>query len=138
MELRRYLYDMQFVIRYFFDHDCGNDYSFLNMLFGKDVALTSNPGFHLSKDGIANYFKYLLSDFIAAHDNNKVYGLVFVCLIVVFSTLFKNLFLYISKYMLHPLRNDIVLHIREELFQKVVHLPIGFLPMNVKGIFFLV
>lgn len=106
---------------------------FLNMLFGKDVALTSNPGFHLSKDGIANYFKYLLSDFIAAHDNNKVYGLVFVCLIVVFSTLFKNLFLYISKYMLHPLRNDIVLHIREELFQKVVHLPIGFFTNERKG-----
>jgi subfamily B ATP-binding cassette protein MsbA len=44
---------------------------FLNMLFSKDSALTSNPGFHLSKEGIGDYFKFLLSDFIHQHGDDK-------------------------------------------------------------------
>ncbi len=106
---------------------------FLNMLFDKETPLATNPGFHLNKEGIGNYFKYLLSDFIAAHDHNKVYGLIFICIVVILSTLFKNLFLYFAKYILHPLRNDVVTRIRQQVFDKILHLPVGFFTNERKG-----
>jgi len=106
---------------------------FLNMLFGNEGMVTENPGLQLSKDGVANYFKFQLSDFIAQHGGDKVYGLIFICLIVIFSTLLKNLFLYIAKYTLHPLRNDIVTRIRRKVYDKIIRLPVGFFTNERKG-----
>ncbi|GBL35873.1 lipid A export ATP-binding/permease protein MsbA [Filimonas sp.] len=106
---------------------------FLNMLFSKETPITSNPGFHLSKEGIGDYFKFLLSDFIHQHGDDKVYGLIFICIVVVIATFLKNLFLYISKYILNPLRNGIILRIRRELFSKIIQLPVGFFTNERKG-----
>ncbi len=106
---------------------------FLNMLFSKETAMTNNPGFHLSKEGIGDYFKFLLSDFIHQHGDDKVYGLIFICIVVVIATFLKNLFLYISKYILNPLRNGIILRIRRELFSKIIQLPVGFFTNERKG-----
>ena len=97
------------------------------------MELNTNPGFVLTKDGIANFFKYQLSHFIEQHDGNKLYGLVFICIILVASTLLKNLFLFIAKYILHPLRNNILLRIRKNLFEKITQLPIGFFTNEKKG-----
>ncbi|HNB81761.1 MAG TPA: ABC transporter transmembrane domain-containing protein, partial [Chitinophagaceae bacterium] len=106
---------------------------FLNMLFGKEDLLASNPGWHWSKEGIGDYFRYLLSDFIASHDHQKSYGLIFICIVVILSTLFKNLFLYAAKYILHPLRNGIVTRIRQQLFDQMLILPVGFFSRERKG-----
>ncbi|MBK7763002.1 MAG: ABC transporter ATP-binding protein [Bacteroidetes bacterium] len=106
---------------------------FLNMLFGNEAAVTSNPGLHFSKDGISQYFSFLMSDFIAQHDHNKVYGLVFICIVVIVSTLLKNIFLYAAKYILHPLRNQVITKIRKQLFDKVLQLPVGFFTNERKG-----
>ncbi len=106
---------------------------FLNMLFDKDMHVANNPGFALNKEGLSNYFKYIMSSYIDEHDGNKLYGLLFICLILITSTFFKNLFLYIAKYMLNPLRNGILLNIRKDLFQKVLQLPIGFFTNERKG-----
>ncbi|MBP6623852.1 MAG: ABC transporter ATP-binding protein [Chitinophagaceae bacterium] len=106
---------------------------FLNMLFEKDMYVATNPGLTWSKEGIAAYFKFLLSDFIASHDNNKAYGLVFICVILIVSTFFKNLFLYIAKYILNPLRNGVLLNIRRDLYQKILSLPVGFFTNERKG-----
>jgi len=106
---------------------------FLNMLFEKDMYVAVNPGLSLTKEGIANYFKFLLSDFIASHDNNKAYGLVFICVILIFSTFFKNLFLYLSRYILNPLRNGILVNIRKDLYGKILELPVGFFTNERKG-----
>ncbi|HMN31792.1 MAG TPA: ABC transporter ATP-binding protein [Chitinophagaceae bacterium] len=106
---------------------------FLNMLFDKDMELTTNPGFHLSKEGISLYFRYQMTSYIAAHGNEKVYGLIFICIILVTSTFLKNGFLFFSNYILHPLRNGIVFKIRKELFEKITQLPIGFFSNEKKG-----
>lgn len=106
---------------------------FLNMLFEKDMYVAANPGLTLSKEGIANYFKFLLSDYIASHHHNKAYGLVFICVILIFSTFFKNLFLYLSRYILNPLRNGILVNIRKDLYGKILELPVGFFTNERKG-----
>mgnify|MGYP003735986765 CR=1 FL=1 len=106
---------------------------FLNMLFSTESTITNNPGFHLTKEGIGDYFKFLISDFIHSHGDNKIYGLIFICIIVVVATFLKNLFLYIAKYILNPLRNGIILKIRRDLFKKIIQLPVGFFTNERKG-----
>lgn len=106
---------------------------FLDIIFDKSTPITTNPGLVLSKEGIGNYFNYFMTDFISHHDNNKVWGLVFVCIIMVVATFFKNLFLYISKYILNPLRNGVLLNLRRDMFQKIINLPVGFFTNERKG-----
>ncbi len=52
---------------------------------------------------------------------------------MVSSIILKNLFLYLSYYVLNPLKNQIVNHLREELYDKVLRLPIGFFNEKRKG-----
>ena len=106
---------------------------FLNMLFEKNMTLTDDPGFELSKEGVSNFFKYQWTSFIMAHGNDKVYGLVFICIILVSTTFLKNLCLFLAKYILNPLRNDILRNIRRDLYQKITALPIGFFTNERKG-----
>lgn len=107
---------------------------FLNMLFNKVKPITTNPGFHVTdKEGLLNYFNYLLTHFINQHGGDKTYGLVFICTVVIVATLFKNAFLYTSKYILNPLRNEVVYDIRTDIYGKVLQLPIGFFTNERKG-----
>ncbi len=106
---------------------------FLNMLFGKEMMLKENPGFSVSKDGIANYFKYLFGHFIETHNGNKVWGLVFICVLMIVAIFFKNLFLYLSKYILSPLRNGVVYKFKKDLYNKLITLPVGFFTNERKG-----
>jgi subfamily B ATP-binding cassette protein MsbA len=106
---------------------------FLNMLFNNEAALTTDPGFHMSKEGVSNYFKFLLGDFIHQHHDDKTYGLIFICIIVIVATFLKNFFLYGAKYILNPLRNGIILNIRRSMFKKILDLPVGFFTNERKG-----
>ena len=45
----------------------------------------------------------------------------------------KNLFLYLSYYILNPLKNKVVNQLREDLYDKVLNLPIGFFNEKRKG-----
>jgi subfamily B ATP-binding cassette protein MsbA len=45
----------------------------------------------------------------------------------------KNLFLYLSYYILNPLKNSVVNQLREDLYDKVLRLPIGFFNEKRKG-----
>jgi len=65
--------------------------------------------------------------------NGKIYTLGIICLLMVSSIILKNLFLYLSYYVLNPLKNQIVNHLREELYDKVLRLPIGFFNEKRKG-----
>ena len=56
-----------------------------------------------------------------------------ICVLIIVSILFKNLFLYLAAYILNPLKNKIVNQLRTELYEKVLHLPIGFFTEKRKG-----
>src|SRR5688572_1273534 len=56
-----------------------------------------------------------------------------LCIIIIVAILLKNLFLYLSFYILKPLKNDIVNRLRVELFNKILHLPIGYFTEKRKG-----
>lgn len=56
-----------------------------------------------------------------------------LCLIIIVSIFLKNLFLYLSFYILNPLKNIIVNNLRSELYNKILHLPIGYFTEKRKG-----
>jgi len=65
--------------------------------------------------------------------NGKVTTLAYICIFLVSFVLLKNLFIYLSYYVLNPLKNKVVNQLREELYDKVLRLPIGFFNEKRKG-----
>ena len=63
----------------------------------------------------------------------KIPTLGFICFLMVGFIILKNLFLYLSYYILNPLKNTMVNQLREELYDKVLNLPIGFFNEKRKG-----
>lgn len=99
---------------------------FLQLIFlGHDaVNLTSrNP--------VVSFINEFLDNSIKTRGNIKTLG--FICLLIVIFILFKNLFLYLSYYILNPLKNKIVNQLREDLYDKILKLPIGFFNEKRKG-----
>ncbi len=76
-----------------------------------------------------------INDFLVTLLNNhgEVYTLGIICLLMLASIFFKNLFLYLSYYILNPLKNTIVNNLRIEMYQKVLSLPIGYFTEKRKG-----
>lgn len=75
--------------------------------------------------------------------NNLVYDLIeqrgavtalaFICCAIVTFVLLKNLFVYLSVYILAPLRNAILRRLRNELFVKILSLPVSYFTDERKG-----
>jgi len=63
----------------------------------------------------------------------KLRTLGFICIVIIISILLKNLFLYLSYYVLNPLKNNVVNELRSDLFNKILHLPIGYFTEKRKG-----
>ncbi len=63
----------------------------------------------------------------------KLATLGIICLLIIGSIFFKNIFLYLSFYILNPLKNRIVNLLRSDLYNKILHLPIGYFTEQRKG-----
>lgn len=106
---------------------------FLNLLFGKEELITEKPTMGISVESLLEYLKYEISQIIIENDNKKEYALLFIVAILLSAILLKNIFLFISRYVLSPLRNGITKDIREDLYKKSLALPIGFFSEERKG-----
>ena len=73
----------------------------------------------------------MLSEIII--NRGKVYALIIVGSMVMGMTFFKNLFLYLSKFYMVPLRTGVVRDIRNKLYSKIVDLPLGYFSEERKG-----
>src|SRR5215467_2157097 len=104
---------------------------FLQLLFGKEQLKEVKPAFSFSANGLLEYIKYILSTLIKEH--NAVYALAAICVIVIGSVFFKNIFLYFSYRVLVPTRNKVMTRLRSDLFSKMLELPIGFFTEQHKG-----
>ncbi|MDR2835849.1 MAG: ABC transporter ATP-binding protein/permease [Bacteroidales bacterium] len=107
---------------------------FLGVLFETQPLVTERLPldiFNFSSDSIINNFYYFLSKIII--ENGKVDALFFLGVAVIIFTLFKTLFMYLANHFMVPLRNGVVRNIRNELYQKVVSLHIGYFTEEKKG-----
>ncbi|MBS1773581.1 MAG: ABC transporter ATP-binding protein [Bacteroidetes bacterium] len=65
-----------------------------------------------------------INDFVREHD--KLTSLTYIVIIVALTTVFKNLFIYLSLNILNPIRYAILRRLRDDMFTKILSLPIGF------------
>ncbi len=107
---------------------------FLRLIFSTEKLVPKKPvGIHSSGD-VINYINYQISHIIISNGSKgPVLALALICIVVIISVLLKNLFLYLSYYVLAPIKNSITTRLREELYDKLLQLPIGFFTEQRKG-----
>lgn len=104
---------------------------FLQLLFGKEKLLDVKPALEFSAQSVLDNLKFIISEFITTR--GEIYALGFICVVIVFSILFKNLFLYLSYRVLAPMRNHVMTRLRADLYGKILELPIGYFTEQRKG-----
>jgi len=66
-------------------------------------------------------------------DHGKIYTLGAVCILIIILTFLKNMCIYGSNMLSAPIRSSIIRHLRSDLYQKTLVLPIGFFTEQKKG-----
>ena len=106
---------------------------FLQILFGMEKMVDVEPEFSFSASGIMNFIKYQVSLLIKSGPNGPIKALAAICLAVITSVFFKNLFLYLSFRVVAPMRNYVMTRLRADLYSKILQMPIGYFTDQRKG-----
>lgn len=104
---------------------------FLELLFNKTNQVVTEPSLSLSASSIKEYLNYYLSHIII--NDGKMQALLFICILVIVSFLFRNLFRYLALYSMAAIRNNILFDIRNDIYKKILILPLSFFIDNKKG-----
>lgn len=104
---------------------------FLRVLFGNKPADITPMDFELSTEYIMNQIYLYMDQIIQQHGDAG--ALVMVSILVVVFSLLKNGFLFGANYVLAPLRAFIVRDIRNEIYDKVLKLPLSYYTEARKG-----
>lgn len=106
---------------------------FLNVLFGlesADPAAALMP-FELSLEVLKNNFNYYLNRILLSY--SKTTALVYLSSFVVVAVFLKTGFLYAGRYVLGSIRSKIIRDIRDNLYRKLIKLPLGYFSEERKG-----
>ncbi len=107
----------------------------LDILFGKVKVEPSElvvPGsFELSTDYLTNAFNYFLKSIV--FENGPYVALQAICIVVIVSVFFSNLFRYLAQRIVENIRATIVKNIRERVYNHTISLNIGFFNNERKG-----
>ena len=105
---------------------------FLGILFKTQALVTEKPALDItSVSSLQHNFNYWLSNIIIEHGEIK--ALISMGVLVIIATFFKTLCFYLANHFMVPLRNGVVKDIRNQLFDKVISLPIGYFSEEKKG-----
>jgi ATP-binding cassette, subfamily B, bacterial MsbA len=104
---------------------------FLEILFSTTPLVTERPDFALSVKAMTQLFNFEVSQLISTKGPEM--ALIFICLLVLFNTFFKNLFRYAADYYMTYAKNAVVRDIRNNLFAKIISLPLSFYSGEKKG-----
>ena len=108
---------------------------FLELIFRGDQSALGGMT-KASNNPIIKYIHDFLMGSINAHGSGvegKLKTLGLICVIIIISIFLKNAFLYLSYYILNPLKNKVVNRLRSDLYEKILHLPIGYFTEKKKG-----
>lgn len=104
---------------------------FLGLLFGTQPLIEVKPTFDFSVTSITDNFYYILSQIIITE--GRVQALMWICFLVVILFFLKNLFRYLGMYFVAPIRNGVVKDMRQEVYDKILVLPLSFFSEERKG-----
>ena len=107
---------------------------FLLLIFKKESTLgnLSNQGNSLSSINPVNHFKSYLYE-IVQQPNGDIKALGIICILILIFVILKNIFLYLSLYVLTPVRNLIINDMRTAMYKKILILPVGYFNDQKKG-----
>jgi len=104
----------------------------LDVLFGVQKELIQKPAeWALTLESIKDNIMYELSDII--HKFGPEQALVYIGVFLLIMVFLKVAFTYLALYALVPLRNGVVRDIRNQIYLKILELPIGFFSEERKG-----
>ncbi len=110
---------------------------FLELIFNGDQASGTTSLLSASSNPVISFIRKLLLNSIESSGGfsteGKLKTLLYICILLILFILFKNLFIYLSSYVLTPVKNRIVNNMRIELYNKVLQLPIGYFTEQRKG-----
>lgn len=104
---------------------------FIDLIFTKGKADVLKPDVINNSQDFIRYISYYLQELIKT--DGKAYVLALICIMVLIAVFLKNLFTYLSYYILAPMRNGVMNRLRKELFQKILIMPIGYFTEQRKG-----
>ncbi|MEA4867853.1 MAG: ABC transporter ATP-binding protein [Bacteroidia bacterium] len=105
----------------------------LKVLFEADTMVleTTLPPFALSADYFKAIFNHYLVGFIK--ESGPLTGLVYVCVVLIVTSMVSNLMRYLSQRILVSMRTHIMRNIRNALFEKITKLHVGYFNAHRKG-----
>lgn len=104
---------------------------FLRILFNPEKLINHAVPFKLTPSALQHNLFYFLSNVIT--DNGIIAALVLVSSVIVVASLFKNGFLFWSKYLMAPMMNGVARDYQRKIFNKLVSLPLSFFSDERKG-----
>ena len=104
---------------------------FLNLLFGMEELVATKPDLSLSPDSFLAYLNYYISRLI--EQQGAMHALVFICIFLLVSFFFRNLFRFLAMYHLAKVRIGAVKDIRNDIYLKLLILPLSFYTRQKKG-----
>lgn len=110
----------------------------LGVLFGIQPIVTEKPDFSFNPNLLIDRFYYEVSRLILNEAgevtlDGQMRALVFICAFVIITFFLKNLFRYMALFFSAPLKNGTVRDIRNQLYRKVVNLPLAYFSEEKKG-----
>jgi ABC-type multidrug transport system fused ATPase/permease subunit len=104
---------------------------FMEVLFDRAEPVLQPPDNLSSVDGLQRYFYYHFSRFMVEH--GKEAALTYVCIAILSVFFLKNLFRYLAHVFVAPVRNGVIRDIRQQLFGKMLSLPLAYFSNERKG-----
>ena len=101
---------------------------FLAILFGEGATGTQQASLNTNAIG---GLKDILIGIVQTHDKSTV--LIVICLLIIVSTFLKNLFYYWASYISSPIRSATITFLRNDVYEKILALPIGYFTERRKG-----
>jgi len=103
----------------------------LQMLFHQIAIPASAPPLHLEINALKDNFYYFTGKMLEQYGNERM--LVYICLLIMILYFLKNLFRYFAMYFLAVVRNGVVKDLRNDLYYKILILPLSFFNEKRKG-----
>ncbi|ANI89580.1 antibiotic ABC transporter ATP-binding protein [Arachidicoccus ginsenosidimutans] len=101
---------------------------FLTLIIGDEKNSSANL---LQSKSSGKFILNFLNSEVQQH--GKLAAIAAVCIIIIVSTLLKNIFIYLSAVISAPVRSSIIKRLRDEMYVKALQLPIGFFTEQKKG-----
>jgi ATP-binding cassette, subfamily B, bacterial MsbA len=99
---------------------------FLNLIFYKKSLINDGNG-----SGLVGWLNSNMEMLVQHYSSLTALGIV--CLVILIAIFFKNIFLYLSFRNITPIRTGVIAKLREQLYFKMLQLPLGYFSNQRKG-----